>query len=82
MFSLCGFQSINFSFPVHLHYIDSKIWIIYLKIAVCVHLKKENHIHLGQHEDEYMREFPVAMRVSRYEMFTERLFWEPKMVLP
>lgn len=53
MFLFCGFWSINFERPIHLHYIDSQRWIIRLFFFICGHLKKKGHIHLGRHEGEY-----------------------------
>lgn len=36
--------------PTHVPYIDSNRWIIFLKVLICVHLKKVSYIHLGWHE--------------------------------
>lgn len=35
-----------FKVTVHLHYMHLQSWIIFQK-NICVHLKKEGHIHLG-----------------------------------
>ncbi len=56
----------NVEGPIHLHYIDSQRWIVFIKKSLFIfHRRKQVHIHVRWHEgEEMMREFSFLCGIS------------------
>jgi len=46
-----GFSSVNREAAIHSHYMDSQT-DYFLKIVMCVYLKKESHVQQGWHKGD------------------------------
>ncbi|MCJ8736356.1 hypothetical protein PDJAM_G00258530 [Pangasius djambal] len=61
---------------------DLQRWIIFLKIFIYLHLKKESHIHLGWHEAESLQSLIASQAKASRKISSQHLiniqlvFWK------